>query len=82
MTNSKPTLTEPKTIQELREILKDKMIDLGTGGFKNPFSDTKTNSVHAYKSRAIDAAVKYFTSSELGQKRRVKHLGEEWKVIT
>ncbi len=79
---TKPEPTEPKTVQELREILKDKMLDLGTGGFKNPFSESEKNSIHAYKSRAVDAAVKYFTSSELGEERRVKHLGKEWKKLT
>jgi len=71
-----------KTIIQLRELLKDKMVDLGTGGFKNPFSDSDSNSIHAYKSRAVDAAVKFFTSTSLGQDRRVKHLGKEWRLLT
>lgn len=69
-----------KTLKQLRESLKNKMTETPSGGWKNPFEE-KENGLYDYKSRAVDAAVKYFLAKTLGEERRVKILGKEWKDI-
>lgn len=80
-----------KSINELREHLKPKMKEVENGGFINPFTsnhgkeDEKGKlhpNIHPYRSRAVDEAMKFFTSKELGEERRAEILGKEWKNLT
>jgi hypothetical protein len=70
-----------KTLKELRNELGPKMIEVEGGGFRNPYSASESTSPHPYRSRALDEAVKFFTAKELGEERRVKHLGSKWKKL-
>lgn len=69
----------PKTLKQLRDHLRTKMKKNPSGGWINPFSEN--NSLHLYPSYAIDEAVRYFTTKTLGEERREKELGPEWKSI-
>ncbi len=90
-TNSVPTAIiekqVTKTVKELRTILETKMEQTPqNGSWINPFRDDAYNKdiepiVHTYRSQAVDEALKFFLSKYLGENRRLKFLGEDWKEI-
>ncbi len=87
---SEETITEKqvtKTVKDLRAFLETKMEKTPeNGSWINSFRDREYNKdlnpiVHTYRSQAVDEALKFFLSKYLGEGRRTKFLGEDWKEI-